>query len=206
VYSNITDGFSVHSQRAESREYAAFFRRWVDEGRRLDIVLNLHNLESADGGHIYCALIEPSRERGDLSLQLHSRTLAMVQKAGFDIDAAVRNRGFFSSRLGGWLLAYYGPLHLLYEVNSQSPRRHLLPDELRAMGRAIAQSAGIDWVGTTGRQITAAVDGKRSGRRVAVAAAGEDVAYGQSAIRYEYDVLLRLPPNQQGLIDPELLK
>jgi hypothetical protein len=204
VYSSITDGFTLFSQGPESRSYASFFRGWIDKGNRLDVVINLHNLESADGPHLYCALVEPGSNRGDDTMQLHSRIVKSVQAAGFDADVAVRSRTFYSSRLGGWLLGYYGSLHLLYEVNSQAARRHLLPNELRRMGQELARTVGAESSGALGERIRALVDTQRNVRARA-AREVHDVPYDQSAIRYEHDLMSKMPPAERGLIDPNLL-
>jgi hypothetical protein len=153
---------------------------------------------------MYCALIEPSAGRGGLTMKLHSTLCQMMEAAGYQVNRDVANRTFFSGRLGGWLLGYYGPLHLLYEVNSQSPI-HLTLSDLRGMGAAMAKGTHAYLCGSNGRNILSAVDQVRQQRAVRIASVS-GIRYDQSAIKFEYEALFKSKGAKQDVLDPEILK
>ncbi len=138
TYESITWGFLTASKTPETMAYANWFREWIDLGKRIDLVLNLHNVESSESGHLVCALAEERGDRGRLSDQI----LAAIAKRGADEydmgNLKPWNRGWSPDRLGGWLSRRYGPLTIAYEANSQAPKRHLNIQQTKGVGPMIA--------------------------------------------------------------------
>lgn len=134
---DVIRGFDDGEETTETLAWATWLRDWVDAGNRLDLVVNLHNVESGEGPHLFPYLHDSSRI--DLSQALHDDVVDQLD--GFDVRADIGRTGRFSTRLGGWLLRFFGTHHMFYEVNSQAPRRHLALYELKALGVGILRGA-----------------------------------------------------------------
>src|SRR5690606_27368351 len=52
-YHRITSSFYAFEESAESVQYAIFFKQWKNLGRTVELVINLHNVESAEGTHVF---------------------------------------------------------------------------------------------------------------------------------------------------------
>ena len=116
----------------EALAYAGWIRDWVDAGNRLDLVFNLHNVESGEGPHLFIFMNDPTRQ--EESKKLHRAVAAALP--GYETRGTDRV-GRFSTRLGGWLRNTFGTHMMFYESNSQAPSRHLSLYELKAMGVGI---------------------------------------------------------------------
>lgn len=135
-YERITYSFKRNNPSAEALAYGGWFTQWLDAGKRLDIVLNLHNVESSEFAHLCCFFAEPGRL--GVSQDLHAAISRRITAADgiYRVDPKF-GQGYTTNRLGGWLGYYYGPLPMLYELNSQEKHRHLTLAELRDMGRRL---------------------------------------------------------------------
>ncbi len=120
----------------EALAYAEWFRDWVDAGNRLDLVFNLHNVESGEGPHLFPYMWErpTGSPRHVLGKMLHHTVASRLTNAGFNVAKDASGFGLFSTRLGGWLRKYFGTHMTFYEVNSQAPQRHLSLYEVKAVG------------------------------------------------------------------------
>ena len=148
----------------ESIAYANWFERWVDTGHRLDLVVDLHNIQSGEGPHVFCPLLEGFGARGAFSLALHRLIAMNGLEAGYDFDAQPHMRGWLPDRLSGWLSQCYGPLAIAYEVNSQAPARHLSLLETKRLGRIFVDSIGQFFATPDGIAALANVDERRQER------------------------------------------
>jgi len=204
-YSGITDTFAAFKETTEAAAYANFFKHWIDQHRSLDVVLNLHNVESNEAPHVSCWLIEPSGARRRASLALHGHIVRAVSALEYRGDPGVRMQSYFSYRLGGWLLGYYGPLHLLYEVNSQAPTRHLSLAETRRLAPAIV-GATVRYVETEFHGVRDSVTAVRIARDARWRQINDNMQEDSNAIVSEYRRLLLSGPTLAELPDPNMLQ
>ena len=113
----------------EALAWATWMRNWIDSGNRLDVVFNLHNVESGEGPHVFVADHHPDRlEIG----RAHHRAIAAALE-GFN-TRGTPSTARYSTRFGGWLCRIFGTHLMFYEVNSQDPDRHLSLYELKVIG------------------------------------------------------------------------
>jgi hypothetical protein len=142
-YKNVCSSFALGGQTPNSRAFAAWFKSWIEAGKRLDIVINLHNVEGGQvRWHAFPVLKdpEPARLRAQ---EAFVRDYVKPVMASEEIEAkkVIAGEGAFRFRLGGYLAFFYGPLHIPYELNCQSPARHLTLYEMRRMGALYALAA-----------------------------------------------------------------
>jgi hypothetical protein len=140
-HASIIYTFSTRSSSRESRAYAEWFHEWVLQGNRLDLVLDMHNVQSSEGEMLACALLERLEDRGSCAEAVHGFILRGCAQSGITCVSRPWAQGWSPSRLGGWLAAHLGPITLAYEANSQSPSRHLSLSETGAVGSCLVESA-----------------------------------------------------------------
>lgn len=199
-YNYMTDGFQAFEENPMSVAYANFFRSWIADGNRLDLVINLHNVGSAESPQLSCSVAEPEAARGHYADVLNDFIYERVQAAGFSVNERPPMRTFFSYRLGGWLRGYFGSMHMLYEVNSQDKVRHLLPKDLQTIGREILIASARFLKSQDGTSLMKAidVDRVRQAKRRSIVLP-PDVK--DDAIRAEYE---RLIESGDAVDDPYL--
>lgn len=154
-YVNITYTFADGLKTPEAVAIADWFKRWVDQGNRLDLGFSLHNVESNETKQLVCAIMEP--ERGRLN---HCRAVddyVMRSMKGFDVVRNPWQRGYRLFRLAGFAGLHYGTLPMYYEVNSQAPSRHLTLAELREMGARFVRASARYLASSNGRRLLADV-------------------------------------------------
>jgi hypothetical protein len=191
VHQAMISSFLVGRTTPESIAYANWFQKWVDRGNRLDLVIDLHNVQSGEGPHVFCPLIEGAGVRGTLSLAVHKMLVENMQEAGYGMRANPQMRGWLPDRLGGWLSHNYGPLSIAYEVNSQAPERHLALAEIKTMGAVFVQTVAQFFASDHGKATLAEVDSRRAQRSAAWADYAKNNAVSD-AIVSEANVLKRL--------------
>jgi hypothetical protein len=157
----VMTSFLPDQETSEAKAYANWFQHWVQSGRRLDLVLDLHNVQSNESTHLACALMETVGVRGKFSDSLHAMIVQNIRAKGFDVTSRPWMRGWMPDRLGGWLSHNYGPLTFLYELNSQSPDRHLSVDELRSIGAELLRCASDFLASPPGKAALAEIDARR---------------------------------------------
>lgn len=134
-FDRITDTFVEGRQNPTSIAYSKFFMEWFRAGKPIDVVLNLHCVESKESPHLACAQYEPDDMRGATCRIFNEEYACDVAKnAGYRVTDKPGYRGMTSWRLGGWLNAQYGALHMPYEANAQDRSRHLSIDDLQNLG------------------------------------------------------------------------
>jgi hypothetical protein len=146
IYENMIRTFNTTWRTPESLAWAEFARQWVDAGNRLDLVINLHNVESAEMPHLLAPLMYPQRGplagRHDACWVFHRRYVTPeFRDMGFEVARETWGEGLSRFRFGGWLSDWYGTLHMPYEVNSQAPTRHLSLYELQTMGALMVRAS-----------------------------------------------------------------
>jgi hypothetical protein len=137
---NITETFTPWSPSPEAVAYSNFFKAQIDSGRRLDLVIDLHNLESAEGPDLLCAQMEKTPTRRVHCLALHSCMLDEFQSNGYSVQEKPWGFGESTRRLGGWLAMTYGSIFMPYEINSQEGRIHLSLRALVGFGSLTARA------------------------------------------------------------------
>lgn len=164
VYESITKTFVAGAESHEAIVWGRWFRAWVDQGHRCDVVLNLHNVESNEGPHLWCALYEGHAQGQQMCRDLDRQIISTVSQQNYRTRDC-RARGYMGSRLAGALRFYFGSLPLLYEANSQAPERHLSLYELKAMGAYMIRAAASHMATKEGKAILLRADQFRDQRQ-----------------------------------------
>lgn len=126
--------------RPEAVAYATYLVNWVDAGHRLDLAINLHNVECTEGPHLFSPLINKLRQPA--VARWHQRLYAAVEDAGFTTGTPSWCRvGMQRGRLAGWCFHAFRTADLAYEVNSRVPGDTLEPPQLRQLGQLLAQQS-----------------------------------------------------------------
>jgi hypothetical protein len=166
VHSGTIVRFLSTNETYDSEAYANWFQAWVNAGNRLDIVFDLHNVQSNEQPHISCFEMEGVGVRGKASAALHAVILKNFQSAGYLTAARPSNRGWSPDRLGGWLSRRYGPITFLYELNCQAPARHLTVQQLKEAGIVFVRSVPAFWESESGLALKTDVDARRRDRLI----------------------------------------
>jgi RNA polymerase sigma factor (sigma-70 family) len=159
---------SFHSQRSNSLSvaYAEFLQKRFLAGERIDLVLELHSLQS--GECRYLQRIEQTgipSERPALISAFQQILVNQLSNAKMVPSRNLQNGGqHMPYRFGGWVSQRLGAMDILYEVNAQSPGRHLSLSQMRDTGRLFVLSCGEFFDSPNGKQLMASVD-KASGAR-----------------------------------------
>jgi hypothetical protein len=136
-YDSITDSYYGGSESVESLAYASWFKKWVDDGKRLDLVINMHNVRSAGFPHLFSPMMEKGRL--DDCKAFHGFVVGALKN--YQVDQNIRSAGYSRFRMGGWLQEYFGALYVAYECNSQAPASHLSISDLQEMGTALVRAS-----------------------------------------------------------------
>ncbi len=131
-YDRISYSFKRRDPSPEALAYAEWFEQWIDAGKRLDVAINSHNMESAEMEHLLCYFADPSRI--EACRDLHEAILEQFKDADEYRVKEEIDSGYMTNRLAGWLAYSFAPLPMLYEVNSQEKNRHLSLHETRGLG------------------------------------------------------------------------
>jgi len=145
-YHRIVDTFGQDRNVPESDNVMRFFINWLNAGNRLDLVVNFHNVESGESGHIACGSF-PARpdEMSDGMRYFHSLVHHSMESASFDSSKNTWGANKYYFRLTGFTQWRMKAPWILYEVNSQAPSEHLTLARLRIMG-AVLTDATIRYV------------------------------------------------------------
>lgn len=132
--------FVPSEQVPEAVTYANYFKRLIDSGRAVDLVVNLHNAESRESQHLFCVQVAPDPASMSQFVFFHNDLISKLTPRRIAVETRVRRKGASPARLGGWLELEYGALHVPYEVNCQAAVRHLTIADLRFMGAMLVDS------------------------------------------------------------------
>lgn len=133
AYHRIVDTFVSEEACRESLVYANFLEKTFFGGRSIDVVLNLHNVESAEAGHLFCFSGPSVRGYRKYGLEMHARVKEKIGRRGPIIGKGMPAKNF-RSRIGGWCERAFGSLFMFYEVNAQQKDRHLTIAETKEIG------------------------------------------------------------------------
>ncbi|MBC7783566.1 MAG: hypothetical protein H7144_06980 [Burkholderiales bacterium] len=162
VYERITQKFVYDGKEGpESRAYAAFFKNWVLSGNRLDLTLNLHNVESGEGAHLFCPATEVGSERKLLAASFQSLIIHEFARHGFLPGTKLADSRTTWFRLSGYLALMYGPLAMPYEINSQHRERHLTLRELQDMGSVFINTSAMYLAGPQSESLASSISDAR---------------------------------------------
>ena len=199
---------SFHREKStpENEVWVEFFKDRADRMYRLDLVLNLHNVESSEAGHLSCARFMPewSTVRHEACEILHRKGIVPAFRSyGFDVAEQPWGEGVSYNRLCGTLFWYYGPINMAYEINSQAPKRHLTLAELGAMGVGLVDEAGHFLISDHARPALAIIDRTRFKREKQWLFYRPDrrLQPGETVFQAEYDFMHAPPPNAVTGVD-----
>lgn len=154
--------YSERNTLPDALAYAAWFERWVDEEKRLDVAISFHNTESAFGEHLFCVYTDSGRP--EPCLALHDAILDQFSDGAFNVRQEAGS-GYTITQLNGFLGYYYGPLPLLYQLNSQEADYHLTLHDLREIGRRIALGCGNYFDSSEAEEALVGIQYLRAGRK-----------------------------------------
>ena len=124
--------------RTEAVAYATYLVNRIDAGLRLDIAINLHNVECMEGPNLFTPLV--NRVREDAIKSLNEELWRTAQHAGFTTYQPDWSMvGLAHQRLSGWCFKVFRTFDLFYEVNGRSPDSRLSPVRLKLLGQLMAQ-------------------------------------------------------------------
>ena len=163
---NIVGAFTSDAHSESAIAWANFFQQWVNSGRRLDVVLEMHNVQSLEAPHLSRAYIENEKGRGPLADALNEAVVKRFRMTRLDYSPAIQVDSLMATRFGGWLTHNFGPILIIYEINAQAPVRHLDLPELQNTGGLFAMAAGEFLSSDAGQSLLKMVDEIRSKRKV----------------------------------------
>ena len=139
---DITDTFVPGNPAADTKEaieYTNFLQQWINSGRRIDIVNNLHEGQPAGKPDFYCPAA--SRTVVEFRAALHALQYVkqQVTARGYSSSGRVEGDSAAMDRLIAFTHTYYGAMVLPFEVNPQGVYRHLSLYGIRQIGDALAQ-------------------------------------------------------------------
>ena len=182
-HNGIVISFMTDREVQESRAYANWFQHWIEAGNRIDMVLDLHNMQGQEmPTHISCAWLEGVGARGNLCAAMHAQLMQDADASSLKFDKTFSQRAWSPDRLGGWLSRRYGPIGFLYEVNAQQEERHLSLEELQSLGGLFVRSTAAFIDGPNGLPLRREVNRRLAERAGRWAKAKSQVPPGSSAI------------------------
>jgi hypothetical protein len=129
--------FNEESRDTLAAGYQAFFRKWVADGGRLDVAVDLFTPQSAETTHLsYVGVSGVTANKVAICKALESafgvqKSYLFTAKPGDDKD-------LMSPRLIAFLRDKFGATPLAFFVNSQDRTEHLSLDQLRNLGVSFA--------------------------------------------------------------------
>ncbi len=155
IYRGIGDTFSAQRSSRTAEAYAQFFKSWVDDGKPLDLVMNLRSLETLEGQHLSPILSDQRTQQAQWVAAFCNRFVRpLIESAGLSVrftadqtEDADGEAGLFPVQklatecLANWLGDYYGSANVPFVLNSQTARRHLALGQLRTVGGSLASAS-----------------------------------------------------------------
>ena len=123
--------------RPEILAYTSFINKWCGYNKkRLDVVVNLHNIECNEGPNVMSPLLDTLKYNDILSL---NKSLAPAFN-DFSIDfKTVWLEGYTDTRFMGWISKMWGSIPVLYEINSRYPENRMNLAKLDNLGEAFVK-------------------------------------------------------------------
>ncbi len=171
AFDRITDSFwaanTVESPEAKALAYWLKWN-WIDAGQELDLVIDLHSVQSGEGPALFVPKGDPRREK-----EIDFFNGLLQSRLGVSwMDTRIRSQGKSPARLVGYCQDSYGSIPLCYEVNSQSPKNKLTISELGSMGKSILETADRYFHSPVGSITRTAVKAHLENRAKVLAAGG----------------------------------
>jgi len=146
VYSDGCNFLTTGNPGPEVLEYARYCAKWVDTGHRIEAAVNLHNVECADGQHVFVPLVNNERKPAIASCNTALfQTLGQHQFFTGKLDWCPT--GYPYARFAGWCWRCFGTFDLAYEVNSRYPADPLSMARLDELGGLLAAHLAA-WLNT----------------------------------------------------------
>ena len=118
--------------RPEIGAYATFIVDWtMKQERRLDVVINLHNIECTEGPNIMFPMLERTYFDSMKSLREYLLNNITSVKTG----NTIWSEGFFEDRYMGWCTRHYGTISVLTEINSRYPGNRMNLADINNLGK-----------------------------------------------------------------------
>ncbi len=137
----ITHHFRPNTDIPEVDGVGAWLKKWVDDGHKLDLTLNLHNVESREAhAHFFPHIMDMRPDQLAQSQQLHRAITTTFAEGGLIVRREPSHKSMARDRLSGWVTDVYGSLSIVYECNTQAPSRRLTIDETRTMGELLVRA------------------------------------------------------------------
>jgi hypothetical protein len=115
--------FSTRLMNPTSIAYANWLQNRVLSGGRIDLVLELHSLQSGECEHLQRVDVTGLPEDRPPLIQAFQKLITQQFKANNLIVTQVNMRGgqHSPSRFSGWISKRFGALDIIYEMNAQAP-------------------------------------------------------------------------------------
>ena len=119
--------------------YATYFVNLINKGKRLDIVINIHNIECNEGANIECPMV--NRIYKEVVYNQNDMLFKEANNYGYSAGSPSGwDHGIMGLRLSGWCFVKFRTLDLYYEVNSRYPRCKMTLSQSQQLGAVIALS------------------------------------------------------------------
>ena len=171
AFDRITDSFwpAEKVESPEARKIAEWLKwNWIDAGEEIDLVIDLHSVQSGEGPALFVPRGDPRREKEISGFN----KLMQARVAPGDMDTRFHSEGNSPFRLVGYCQDAYGSVPLCYEVNSQSPKKKLTVAEMGGLGKAFLETAEQYFYSMDGMKTRAGVKTHLEKRAEILAAGG----------------------------------
>jgi hypothetical protein len=167
-----SDGRFIGSFRAgRANPTAVAYANWLQSrvlaGGRIDLVLELHSLQSGESEHLQRVEMKGLPPERPALIEAFQRIIARQFTTNkLTVFRANMNGGIHRPyRFSGWVAERLGALDIIYEVNAQAPAGHLTLSQLKDTGRLFAQAAGEFFASENGARLLASADKARANRQ-----------------------------------------
>ena len=123
--------------RTEVLSYIGFINDWVDNRKmRLDLIMNLHNIECNEGPNIMSPFIDTENATDIFAFN----KFFMPKLKDVDTSYAIWIEGYSTARFMGWCSKNFGSIPVLYEINSRHPKNRLSLKDLNDLGISFVET------------------------------------------------------------------
>lgn len=147
VFGRISDGFTgtLYKSGPENDTWAKFWDGYIENGFRLDVSVDIHNVGGSESPNFFAPVIQSSQAKErPMAEALHKSVMAQFKEqtpskdndANKDliVDTTMKRYGNYVMRLMGWQTDSFGVRSAFYEVNGQYPAKRLSLTQLRFIG------------------------------------------------------------------------
>jgi hypothetical protein len=161
-------GFVPGKPSTTSKAIGGWFRDWANQGKRLDVLIDLHCVEAGEtDSHMFNYLVEHVSVRHEISRNLWHHVQKYVSNVGYRVDPSPHGNGYITNRLGGFLRKYMALMWVFPELNSQPkpPGRKLILEQINRMGRFLVEAVVTYLHSKKARPLLKTINDTRSDRR-----------------------------------------